>query len=219
MIHMGEHWERWRGSARVTRDVLRLLEPGDIMEHLFTTFPGAVVDRRNRVMPELFEAVERGVIPSASTGGQVFLSFRVARTLLDKGIRPAFLATDITHAGRTRDCFGLTETMSRALALGFTLPDVIRLTTSAPASVIHRDATLGHLAVGREADLSILGTVDGTWIYRDVDDRTIRGRVAIVPLLTVRGGEVIEPDWGPHPWGWLPEPGGYVQHVAGTRAG
>jgi dihydroorotase len=218
MIHMGEHWGRWRGSTRVTREVLRLIEPGDIMEHLFTAFPGGVVDRRGRIAPELIDALDRGALPSASTGGKVFLNFRVARALLDHGDRPAFLATDITLGGRARDCFGLTETMSRALAMGFSLREVIALTTSEPARVIHRDSTLGHLAVGRIADLSILATVEGQWTYVDVEDVTILGRTAIVPLLTVRAGEVVDPDWGPHPWGWLPEPGGYAQPRSGVRS-
>lgn len=217
MIHMGEHWNRWRGSAKVTRSVLRLLEPGDIMEHLFTSFPGGVVDRRGKVMPELIDALDRGVVPSASTGGHIFMSFRVANILLDSGIRPAFIATDITHAGRARDCFGLTETMSRSLAMGFSLSDVVRLTTSAPAGCIGREKTLGHLAVGREADISVLSTTEGAWTYRDHEDHTIVGRLAISPLLTIRAGEVFEPDWGPHPWGWLPEPGGYAEHIGGQR--
>jgi dihydroorotase len=145
------------------------------------------------------------------------MSFRAARALMEVGVRPAFLATDITHAGRVTSAFGLTETMSRALALGYSLEDVVRLTTSAPARIIKREDTLGHLAVGREADLTVLGITEGAWTYRDVDDRAIVGRTALVPLLTVRAGELIEPDWGPHPWGWLPEPGGYLHHVAGSR--
>ena len=27
---------------------------------------------------------------------------------------------------------------------------------------------------------------------------------ALTPVLTVKAGEVFNPDWGPHPWGWLP---------------
>jgi hypothetical protein len=29
---------------------------------------------------------------------------------------------------------------------------------------------------------------------------------AVVPVLTVKRGRVFEPEWGPHPWGWEPEP-------------
>jgi hypothetical protein len=28
----------------------------------------------------------------------------------------------------------------------------------------------------------------------------------VVPVLTVKRGNVFEPEWGPHPWGWEPEP-------------
>ena len=27
----------------------------------------------------------------------------------------------------------------------------------------------------------------------------------MVPVQTVRAGELFSPDWGPYPWGWLPE--------------
>jgi len=33
---------------------------------------------------------------------------------------------------------------------------------------------------------------------------TWTGQQALVPVHTVRAGEVIAPNWGPHPWGWLP---------------
>jgi hypothetical protein len=26
-----------------------------------------------------------------------------------------------------------------------------------------------------------------------------------VPVQTVRRGELFSPEWGPYPWGWLPE--------------
>jgi hypothetical protein len=27
----------------------------------------------------------------------------------------------------------------------------------------------------------------------------------LVPVQTVRAGELFSPDWGPYAWGWLPE--------------
>ena len=34
---------------------------------------------------------------------------------------------------------------------------------------------------------------------------TLRGDKALVPVITVRDGEVFSADWGPRPWGWLPD--------------
>jgi dihydroorotase len=64
---------------------------------------------------------------------------------------------------------------------------------------------IGALAVGREADITILEVVSGRWKYIDTLEKTFTGDKALVPVLTVRAGEVFEPEWGPHPWGWLPE--------------
>jgi dihydroorotase len=29
--------------------------------------------------------------------------------------------------------------------------------------------------------------------------------MALAPVQTIKGGELFAPDWGPYPWGWLPE--------------
>lgn len=77
--------------------------------------------------------------------------------------------------------------------------------TISPARALGMADTLGAIAVGREADLSILDVVEGQWEFVDSLGQRICGEKAIVPALTIRGGEEIMPDWGPHPWGWLPE--------------
>ena len=44
--------------------------------------------------------------------------------------------------------------------------------------------------------------------YVDIDDTeggTLRGDKALAPVVTVRDGEVFTADWGPRPWGWLPD--------------
>ena len=67
-------------------------------------------------------------------------------------------------------------------------------------------AKLGAIAVGREADLSVMDLVDDDWIYRDSFEGTLRARhEALAPRFTVRAGRVFKPAFGPRPWGWLPE--------------
>ena len=34
---------------------------------------------------------------------------------------------------------------------------------------------------------------------------SLRISQAVVPVLTVKRGQVFEPEWGPHPWGWEPK--------------
>ena len=71
--------------------------------------------------------------------------------------------------------------------------------------MLGRSAELGAIAPGRIADLSILRLETGRFRFRDSDGETLIGEQALRPVLTIRAGEPIAPDWGPHPWGWLPE--------------
>ena len=39
----------------------------------------------------------------------------------------------------------------------------------------------------------------------DVLGASLPVQQAFVPVLTVKRGQVFEPDWGPRPWGWEPD--------------
>jgi len=95
--------------------------------------------------------------------------------------------------------------MTRFLALGFTLEQVVTMCTANPALAIGEDHRLGALAVGRQADISVLELRDGDWAVHDVVGGTLRTDKAVVPALTVKRGKVFTPEWGPRAWGWEPD--------------
>jgi dihydroorotase len=95
--------------------------------------------------------------------------------------------------------------MGRFMAAGYTVEDMIRMSTANAAKALGMPDEIGALAVGREADITILEVVTGRWKYIDTLQKAFTGDTALVPVLTVRAGEIFEPEWGPHPWGWLPE--------------
>ena len=64
--------------------------------------------------------------------------------------------------------------------------------------------TYGAIAVGREADISIFDVVDGNWKFTDTVNQVFTGSTALVPIQTLRAGELFSPEWGPYAWGWLP---------------
>ena len=148
MVHTGDHFSRFEGSQEVTRAALRLIEAGDIIEHTYTSLPGGMVDAAGRIVPELLEAIQRGAVISAASGGS-HLSFRVARTMLDKGIKPSFIASDLNSINYRRGCFSFTEIMSQFLALGLTLEEVIRRSTIEPARGDPPGGDAGPAAGGR----------------------------------------------------------------------
>ena len=137
--------------------------------------------------------------------GRQNFSFDVARSALDQGVVPRSISTDLTIPGRLNTVHSMVEMLSRFMALGFSLEDVVRMATVNPASALDMDGSLGSLAVGREADISVLEEHTGSWLFHDTEGGKITGEKALTPVLTVKSGEVFTAEWGPHPWGWLPE--------------
>jgi dihydroorotase len=158
------------------------------------------------VIPELRDAMKAGVVLDPAHGRHNF-KFDVARRQLDQGVMPDTISTDIGLTNWKATVHSMTETMSKFLAVGLSLEGVILRTTANPAKALGMAETLGALAVGREADVSVLDVVEGDWEFTDSSGARFKGTQAIVPVVTIRAGEVIAPDWGPHPWGWLPAPG------------
>ena len=204
MVHIGDRSIGEGGGPTITRELLPLLEAGDIITHLFSGNAGRVLDADGKVLPEIMEAQERGVFFDTAHGRQNF-SFDVAKAALDQGVRPRSISTDLTIPGRLNTVHSLAEMLSRFMALGFGLADVIRMATSEPAKALDMDGEIGSLAVGRAADISVLEEHTGDWLFRDTDGGTLRGDKALTPVLAVKAGEVFTAEWGPRPWGWLPD--------------
>lgn len=204
MVHLGDLLTKSDKAHEITRELLRRLEPGDIVTHVFTSMPGGVLDGNGKVVPELREAQGRGVLfdPAHGRSG---LSFDVARRLEDRDFHPSTISTDLTINGRQGPIFSLTETMSKFMALGYTLEDVVRMATCDAAKALGVADELGAIAVGRVADLSVLDIATGRWRFVDSEGESLTGERALYPVHTIRAGEMISVDWGPHPWGWLPE--------------
>jgi dihydroorotase len=202
MVHIGDTEKRY--DPKVIHPLLDLLEPGDILTHYFTPNPGGVLDANGRLVPEAREAAARGVWFDTAHGRMNF-SFDVGRRIIDQGLLPHCISTDLTVPGRLTAVHSMTEMMTRFLGLGFTLPQVVTMCTANPAKAIGVDHRLGSLAVGRQADISVLDMQPGDWVVYDVLAAGLRVDRALVPYLTVKRGRVFMPDFGPRPWGWHPD--------------
>jgi dihydroorotase len=97
MVHIGDTEKRY--SADVIRELLPLLEAGDIVTHLFTANPGGVVDSSGKLVAEAKELKDRGVWLDTAHGRLNF-GFGIARKVLDQGLVPHCISTDLTVPGR-----------------------------------------------------------------------------------------------------------------------
>src|SRR5438445_11167646 len=204
MVHIGDNTQRY--DPTVIRSLIPLLDDGDILTHYFTANAGGVLDANGRLVPDAREAAARGVWLDTAHGRSNF-SFDVGRRVIDQGLLPHCSSTGLTVPGRLLTVHSMTEMMTRFLGLGFTLEQVVTMCTANPAKAIGAAHRLGSLAAGRQADISILKIVEGDWVVYDVLRASLPVRQAVVPVLTVKRGEVFSPGWGPRPWGWEPDPG------------
>jgi dihydroorotase len=207
MVHVGDILGDAAEAGQLAPRLLsEVLQKGDIVTHTLSHHVGALL-AGDDLLPQALEAKARGVIFDVGVGRANF-TFESAKKVLDQGLIPDTVSSDITamsrHAGPTHS---LTECMGKLLALGFTVEDTIRMATSEAAKAIRMSDEIGSLQVGHEADILILEVVEGDWVFRDSIGGEGRSNKAIVPFATVRAGEVMPLDFGPRPWGWLPERG------------
>lgn len=202
MVHIGDTEHRY--DANVIRELLPIMEAGDIVTHLFTANEGGVIGSDGKLVPEAKEAKERGVWLDTAHGRGNF-SFDIGARILDQGLIPHCISTDLTVPGRQNTVHSMTEMMTRFIAMGFTMEQVVEMCTINPAKSLGEEGRLGSLGVGKQADISVLDIKDGDWIVYDVIGVSRKVEKAVVPVMAVKRGEVFEAGWGPRTWGWEPD--------------
>ncbi len=170
------------------REVLEILRPGDVLTHCFRPFPNAPMRAGGQIRDEVRAALKRGVVFDIGHGYGGF-SFASARAMLAEGIAPHVLSSDVHVLCVDGPAFDLLAVMSKFLALGMTLPDVIRATTTHPARAIARP-DLGCLREGAAGDATILTLEPRPVTHVDVVGETIQARDQLACAGLVIGGRI-----------------------------
>jgi dihydroorotase len=179
--------------------VTKKLRPGDIYTHVYSGLRNEL-DASGRVNPGLWEGRKRGVIFDVGHGGGSF-AWRVAVPAIKEGFVPDSISTDLHVGSMNAGMKDMLNVMSKFLALGMTLDDVIARSTWNPAREIKQDG-LGHLSVGAGADVAVLRLEDGRFGFVDSFGGRLRAPKKLVCEMTLRDGKVVydlngiaRPDW------------------------
>ena len=167
-------------------EVLDCLRPGDILTHCFRPFPSAPVTRDNQVRAEILDAHERGIIFDIGHGFGGF-SFKSARAMLAEGILPDVISSDVHVLCIDGPAYDVLAVMSKFMALGMSLTEVIRAATENPAKALRREG-LGTLAVGSAGDATVMELRDEAMEHTDVSGEKLFGDTRLVSAGTVIGG-------------------------------
>ena len=168
------------------RAVLPRLRPGDIVTHAFTASGPGILGDDGRILPEAHDARRRGVRFDVGHGCGSF-SWGTAAQALAEGLGPDSISTDLHRYSIERPVVDLPTTMSRYLALGLSLGEVVAATTSGPAAILGR-SELGTLRPGSPADVSVL-RLDTTPVELPDSQGTRRTvPTRLVPVMTIAAG-------------------------------
>ena len=168
--------------------LLRKLRPGDIHTHVFAQqFP--IIDQAGRVYDYMFEARERGIVFDLGHGAGSFW-FRNAAPAIEQNLIPDTISTDLHMRNVNGPVVDMITTMSKIMALGVPLMDVIRRSTINPARVIRRPE-LGTLSVGSVADVAVFELRRGRFGYTDCGRAKMVGDVKLENRMTIRAGRVV----------------------------
>lgn len=188
MVDFGEH----DPPNSIEALFMKHLRPGDMFTHTYSYGPKqrqTVVDENGKVKPFVFEAQKRGIIFDVGHGGGAF-SWRQAVPAIQQGFKPNVISSDLHTQSMNGGMKDFTNLMSKFMAMGLTLQEVIQRTTMAPAEAIHR-SDLGHLSVGSEADVTVLNLKTGSFGYSDVRETKLIGSKKLEAELTIRAGKVV----------------------------
>ncbi len=185
--------------TRSYQELLERMAPGDMHTHLYAAHI-PLLDDDKKINDYVWQARERGVLFDTGHGGGSFW-FRIAVPAMEQGFPPDTISTDLHKSSRMMANATMPATMSKFLAMGMSLKEVIFRSTQRSAEVI-RHPELGHLTPGAEADVAILDVREGDFGFVDSGRARMAGRQRIECELTVRAGRVVwdlngrsRPDW------------------------
>ena len=170
------------------RLVSEKLRKDDISTHCYRG-PVPVVDGNGTVYPYLFEARERGVLFDLGHGGGSFL-FRNAVPAFAQGFYPDSISSDLHVQSMNGAMMDMPTTMSKCLAMGMPLSDVIARSTAVPARMIGHPE-LGHLSPGAPGDVTLWNLREGTFGFKDSVGGRLRSDRRFECEMTILAGEVV----------------------------
>jgi dihydroorotase len=191
MIHMGQ-------TVSPLPKLFDLLKPGDIVTHMFAPPPNSIVDDDGHVLPEVLAARRRGVWFDVGNGRTGHLRWDIVERVLGEGFWPDTLSTDWTPEGRTVQVFDFPNVMSKFLAFGMPLDQVIARASVNASRVFDVFRDRGTLNVGAPADVAVLELRQGSFEFDDNYGNKRTGHQRLFPHATVLGGKRVTPRTAAH---------------------
>jgi dihydroorotase len=181
--------------ARSYREfLLEKMRPGDIVTHCLAD-RYAFLNDEGKLNPDVNKARARGVKFDLGHAAGSFPLRRVVPAV-QQGFIPDSISADLFSDTPFTVGINLAYVMSKFLALGVPLEDVVRRTTLYPAQMIQRPE-LGNLSVGSTADVAVFEMLKGKFGFLGSGGGKIVGNQKLQAVMTMFGGRILYD----HPYG------------------
>lgn len=182
-------------------EVLEFMRPGDVLTHCFTGGDMRIVDDSGRLLDDVKRVWDAGVVMDIGHGAGSF-SFQTAQAMIDAGYRPDVISSDIHQVSINGPMFDMPTCLSKFLALGMSLPEVIYAATARPAAVMGMQDEVGTLKPGALADVALFKVAEGDFTFYDVFMNPYKGKQLLHNTLTLLNGRELPrvPDAPAAPW-------------------
>jgi dihydroorotase len=160
MIHIGD-------TASPLPQILSLLRPGDIVTHMYAPGPHGIFDERGRILPEVRAARRRGVRFDFGNGRTEHWNWDTAQSGLAQNFLPDTISSDLDLAGHTEQVFDFPTVLSKFLAMGMPLRQVVACATLNASRAFREFKALGSLRPGSSADVAIFELAQGSFEFVD----------------------------------------------------
>ena len=171
-------------------DIVNEMGPGDVLCHTFQKMgEHNILNDNGKVRPEVWAARERGVICDCAHG-RIHCCFSLAKAAIDQGFAPDVISTDlITFSAYQERLFSLPVVLSRFLALGMPLKEVVRCCTQTPARLMGMEGQLGTLRPGALADIAVMKLENRDFTFVDSYGNSLRANRILLPQMTLKAGK------------------------------
>src|SRR6202790_643450 len=168
MVHVGD-------SYSPLPEILRQMRKGDVLTHCFTGRPHGPLDANGKIIPEILDCRQRGILFDVGDGGP-HLDLDVAEKCLQQNFLPDTIGTDLGGLSYNGPVYDLVTEVSKFLLLGLSLDQVIERVTLRPTRMFNFGTELGSLRPGTVADISILEVREGSFLFTDSTGKKRTGK-------------------------------------------
>jgi len=182
MVHVGD-------SFSTLPEILVQMRKGDVLTHCYTGRPHGPLDANGKIIPEMLDCRQRGVLLMWVTAGLIW-TWTSPKSVCNKISCPTQSARTLGGLSYNGPVYDLVTELSKFLLLGLNVDQVIERVTVRPTRMFNFGAELGSLRPGAVADITILEVREGSFLFTDSTGKKRTGRQKLQSAAAIRAGKL-----------------------------